>query len=343
MILKHWAALATLTATFCGATAWSQTPPAATAPAKIAFKPQKLPDAPGSTVVSKWKDAKVCCFMLEFDDSCPSQIKTVIPELEKRGLVGTFYIVPNWGQYKGNQTAWTKASASPSVVLANHTFNHGDVTSVEQFNSELKKCNDAINSLFPNVKQPRLISFGQPGGVKWGITDQQINEELPKYNLIARPSFYGPPFHQHSAAEVQAVLDTAINKGVMGHVDFHGVGGDANITPVEWFIPLLDKIVDNKDKVWLTDPISWHKYICERNTATIKVVHNTDQFICLQLTSTVDPALYDQPLTLTTRVPAAWTAAAVTQGKITKKTVAKDGQVQYEAIPGETVVEIHGN
>ena len=47
-------------------------------------------DAPGATTVLKWKDGKKAVFLLMFDDSAPTDVKTVIPELKKRGRTGTF-------------------------------------------------------------------------------------------------------------------------------------------------------------------------------------------------------------------------------------------------------------
>lgn len=41
----------------------------------------------GKTQILKWKDGKKGAFTLAFDDSAPSQLKNVVPELEKRKIV----------------------------------------------------------------------------------------------------------------------------------------------------------------------------------------------------------------------------------------------------------------
>ena len=56
--------------------------------------------------------------MLEFDDSCESHIKNAIPELKKRGMVGTFYINPGNGPYKNKQAAWEKDVPAAGMELA---------------------------------------------------------------------------------------------------------------------------------------------------------------------------------------------------------------------------------
>jgi hypothetical protein len=98
------------------------------------------------------------------------------------------------------------------------------------------------------------------------------------------------------------VVDQAIARGEMGHLDFHGVGGDWIVTPKEAFGALLDKLESCRDQLWITDPISWHKYLTERKGAAVRLLHEDKQRIRLQLSCTADPAFYDLPLTLSTSV-----------------------------------------
>ncbi len=306
----------------------------AATPAPAAQPAADLGGNPGDSVVLKWKNGKRAVFMLEFDDSYPTQIKNVIPELTKREMVGTFYIVAGGGLLKNLKTAWEQAAANPYVVLANHTFTHKGVQNVEELETEVSQAQDAINAYYPGRKNPRLISFGQPGGVPWKVSKEEFKAVLAKHNLINRPHFYGPPFHHKSAAEMIAVVDLALKKGEMGHLDFHGVGGDWHVTPLDWFIALLDKLESERDRLWITDPISWHQYQTERKTAELKTLKSEATEIRLSLSSQADPALYDMPLSLVTRVPADWKACAITQGTVKTRAQAVDGQVRYDAVPG---------
>src|SRR5206468_1014517 len=120
-------------------------------------------EADGSTQVLKWKDAKKAVFMLAFDDSAPSQLKNVVPELEKRRIVGTFYLVTGNSLYANLKSKWETAAKSPYVVVANHTFTHRGATNAEQLDQELAKCNEVLYKIHPERKQPRLLGFGRPG------------------------------------------------------------------------------------------------------------------------------------------------------------------------------------
>ena len=305
-----------------------------------AITPARSEPAPGpdigATKILKWQDGKQAVFMLEFDDSCESHIKNVIPELKKRGLVGTFYINPGNGPFKNKQAAWEKDVPADGMELANHTFTHTGALTLAAFERELALCNAEIDKCFPDRKQPRLISYGPPGvpKEKWGIGTAEIKPALVKFNLIERPSFFGPPFHQKSKAEVLDMVDQTLARGEMGHLDFHGVGGDWHVTPMDWFLALLDKLAARRAQLWITDPISWHKYLTERQAATVQVLAADARQIRLQLSCTADPALYDQPLSLATRVPPGWTACLVTQGAARTNLPAMEGMVRYPAQPG---------
>ncbi len=297
----------------------------------------------GATKIMKWKDGRQAVFMLEFDDSCETDIKNVIPELKKRGMVGTFYINPGNGPFKNKQGAWEKDVAAAGMEMGNHTFTHSHALNVADFESELTLCTDEINKCYPDRKQPRLISYGPPGGIpkeKWLVSKDEVNASLAKLHLIERPSFYGPPIHMKGAAEVMKVVDFALSKGEMGHLDFHGVGGDWLVTPMDWFLPLLDKLDANRDLLWITDPISWHKYLTERKASEVKVLAADARQIRIQLASTTDPALYDSPLTLATRVPQDWKECQVTQGSSSSTAQAVSGIVRYSALPGTEPISL---
>lgn len=290
--------------------------------------------ADGDTRVLKWKDGKKAAFMLAFDDSAPSQLKNVVPELEKRKIVGNFYLVTGNGLYNALKRRWEAAAKSPYVAVANHTFTHKGVNDAAELDPQLAQCNEVLYTLKPQGKKPRLFGFGKPGGVPWKVTPEEQAAALAKHNLCNRPPFAGPPINYKSAEATVAAVDAALAKGEMGHLDFHGVGEDWLVTPVEWFTALLDKLESVRDQLWITDVVSWHQYVTERDSAEIKAVSSDADAITLELTSKADPALYDLPLTLSTKAPAAWENCLVTQGANTKALMVKDGAVQYDALPG---------
>ncbi len=272
--------------------------------------------------------------MIAFDDSAPSQLKNVVPELEKRKIVGNFYLVTGNSLWANLKTKWEAAAKSPYVAVANHTFTHKGATTPEQLDGELAKCNEMLYKLHPERKQPYLLGFGKPGGVPWTVTKEQVAEALLKHHLCDRPPFWGPPMHYKSANELVKAVDTALAKGEMGHADMHGVGGDWLVAPIEWFTALLDKLETSRDQVWVPDVVSWHQYVTERDSAAVKLLQTDKDRIRIELSCKADPALYDLPLTLSTKVPADWKSCVVAQGAKKDTVPVRDGVVQYSAVPG---------
>ena len=300
-------------------------------------------ESAGDTRVARWLDDKACAFSLMFDDSIPSHVKTVVPELAKRGLTGTFYINPATGHYGAHRAAWEKDIPAAGFELANHTMTHKGGPTSASIAGEIKACNEAIHAATPGQPWPRLLSWGQPGGIpkeSWPITADELKAVLQENLLVPRPDFSGrgAAINLRTGADFLAHLDKAIGAGAMECVIFHGVGGEWIATPVPAFLELLDGLVARRDKVWMTGHIPAHQYATERDSAKVEVVENTPAKIQLRLTCAADPALYAHPLTLVTRVPSDWTAGHVVQGTSRVEVKVENGQVRYDAIPGSQTV-----
>ncbi|CAN5342999.1 hypothetical protein BH09VER1_BH09VER1_27680 [soil metagenome] len=289
------------------------------------------------STICKWTDGKEAVFLLEFDDSAPSHLRRAIPEIIKRGLVGTFYINPGNPPYQSLLEEWR--NPGPGIEYANHTHTHIGATSQAQLQEELAPCEAEINRCYPQRKQRRLVSFGRPGGVPWTITPAETKEVLGRFHLVARPPFQGYPFNIKSRAEMLGLIDTALATGEMEHHDFHGVEEDWHTTPMEWYVALLDKLVALRDRIWVTDPISWHQYVIERESARV----TTDWAgadVSVALDCTAEAELYDLPLSIETTVPATWEACEIRQGS--RKTLARvqNGIVKYSAVPNAEAILI---
>lgn len=295
--------------------------------------------ADGDTRIARWKDDKAAAIILMFDDSCVSHVKNVVPELSKRGLTGTFYINPGSGQYGANRQAWEKDIPAAGFELANHTLTHKGGPTSAAVVQEIVDCNLAIRAATPALPWPRLVSWGQPGGVKkemWPISKDELAAALQENHLVPRPDFggRGASIAFKKGADYVAHVDKAIKAGTMECIIYHGVGGDWLAAGMPEFIELADALVARQDAVWVTGHIPAHQYATERDAAQVAVVARDAATISLTLSCTADPAFYDQPLTLVTRVPASWTACTVTQGKRSAEVAVVDGAVRYDALPG---------
>ena len=102
-------------------------------------------------------------------------------------------------------------------------------------------------------------------------------------------------------------------------------------------------IKSKEDKIWVATFQDVTKYIRERMNGRINSSKQGD-IIKVELTHTLDPELYDLPLTLKTYVPSEWRSARVKQGgTIQHVQVRSDGEghfVLYQAVPNVKPVEL---
>jgi len=303
---------------------------------------QQGPSSPGATVVAQWKDNKKGVFLMYFDDSIPSDVRTVVPELQKHRMVATFYVNPGGAAWRVYRQDWEKNIPATGVaVYGNHTMTHQGCKDLINAEQEIGPVNDIIEHAFPSNKK-RLISYGQPGVPpgKWNITPQQLAGLLEKYHLILRPHSNSAVTGCKDANSILALADKAIATGTEQDILFHGVGGDWIVFDTGEFIKVLDGLSQRRDALWITDHISEYQYDTERKTATVQLTAATDHEIQLNLKSDADKNLFDLPLTLITKVPDSWEKCEVGQGDMKKTVAPTGGRLLYDAAPNGGLISI---
>jgi len=320
------------------------------APCRPTTKPSMREDAmhaseaPGTTQVERWKGGRQAAFTMFFDDSMDSQLANAIPALHNRGLKGTFYICPQVRWYRAD--VWEHDAAALEMEYANHTMTHSGVRSLAEAEAEIGGATEYILRVNPPSRTSPLMSYCTPGGLKaeaWTLTAEQMEAFKARYHLVSRPLSAGHIAARDvkTADEMFALVDKALASGGVKHIVFHGVGGDWISVSLAEFEGLLDRLEAVKDRVWVAGHIETHKYATERDTAQVTALEADERRIRLELTCQADATLYDEPLTLTTVVPASWTGCEVRQGDTVTTATPAEGRLRYQAIPncGEIIIE----
>ena len=313
--------------------------------------------ATGDSQVARWKDNRTACFLLMFDDSMPSAFQVAIPELVKRNMIGTFYVNPGKYEWTSNASQWETVIPQKGMVYGNHTWDHGDTTTLAGMDDEIRKAQEKILAVqYPGDTNPHLVSYGQPGVGNWYSYGAELNTVLAKYNLISRPPFDAPHaavYGINTVAPILALADNAITAKSMQYLVIHGLQrrtseGDPDLGFQDYWAfdkdiyrGALDglKIRQDRGDLWITDHISYHKYEAERNASSIAVTSATSTQISLSLTATTG-TLYDLPLTVKTQVPTAWKAAVVVQDSKQVSVPVIAGTIQYDALPNAGSISI---
>jgi hypothetical protein len=311
----------------------------------------------GHTTIAPWLNNRRAACLLLFDDSSPTHARHVMPELQRRSMAATYYIVPGAHWWAEFEAAWRSHPPPAGTELANHTTSHQGVRDVEHAIEELGHCNEVIHTLTPLLPRPRLISFCRPGGLPadgWQITAEQDAGLFERFPLIPRPPAAGhcAGVHLKTADEMLQLLHHAqtpapASPGLaqpaaapLDYFIFHGVGGDWHSLPLPEFIRFLDHLEPLGEQIWITNPIAAHKYQRQRAATPLTLADANLRRIELCLQSELDSNLYDGPLTLITEVPAAWPACRVTQGNATTTVAAHDARLTYNVGPiGQVLIE----
>ena len=185
------------------------------------------------------------------------------------------------------------------MFLGNHTSTHKGVNAPAELHGQAAAANEVIHALTPDQPWPRLVSFAIPGGVPWRVDATGLKEILSAYDLVERPGFQGPPWHYGKIEEAEAYVEKTLAQKTMGHIDFHGVGGDWHVTGLDYFERLLKKLDACRDRMWLCAAIDWHKYVTEAKYAQVKAVKKGEGVYAVSLDlAPLDARLYDHPLTV---------------------------------------------
>jgi hypothetical protein len=310
----------------------------------------------GKPEVMRFRDGKRGTVSLRFDDSMLSQADVAIPHLNKRRLVGTFFVNPALDRYKARREVWEVICPRAGHELANHTMHHLGAKTYEEAEYEIGECSRLIWSLYP--ERSKLLPFARGGGTTWDITDEQMRELTLKHFLFRhRPtrSVCNDPDNEYYNSEdidIRRHAQRAIDERVWVELMFHGIGGEWISCSEETFVSLLDFLVENQGELWVATVGDAWKYeqeyqalsdvsVSEADEAGFRIAIECDDSK-LETYGLPLAELYDRPLTVRVPVPDSWGHFSVVQGADghaagkNREAIEVDGRrvAQFDVLPG---------
>jgi hypothetical protein len=127
---------------------------------------------------------------------------------------------------------------------------------------------------------------------------------------------------------------------------FHGVDDDGGWSPIpsDTLRAMLEHLKQNDAQFWVASFGGAVRYIRERNAVSVAESAGDGGRLTVQVTDTLDDAIFGLPVTLRRPLPPGWPAASVTQGgvPVESRIVDADGSpaVQFDAVPdgGEVAI-----
>jgi peptidoglycan/xylan/chitin deacetylase (PgdA/CDA1 family) len=253
-----------------------------------------------------------------------------------------------------------RREAAKGHEFANHLVSHAHTPGLDEANI-LYEAEKAREDLHEQLGEKHTFSIESA----YGIHDERVGRILiPRFpltrNWIAEsddfmdgimrgdsrnPATSTKPYLQWQRGPVTATpleemngwVNTSLDHGVWLVLVIHGIEKVGyQPLPTEKVRAFFDYLKQRENHLWVATYQDGAKYARERMKSTVKTTRAGDA-IDVSVTHSLDPKLYDLPLTAKTTVPASWTAVQVRQGKesrrVTTQREGTDSYVMYRIVP----------
>ena len=215
-----------------------------------------------------WPENSVA-ISLSYDDSLDSQLDHALPALSHYGLKASFYVLPSSGSFQKRLALWREV-AHAGHELGNHTIKHScsgslenrewvlpsrdlDTQTAEALVSEVRLANAMLHEIDGRNERTFTIPCGDvlAGGKNY--------VELLSADFVAIKgqgvesgfsSLYAPD--GDSGRDLIKYVEEQASQVRLINILFHGVGGDYLSVSSEAHDQLLNYLVENRDRFWVS-------------------------------------------------------------------------------------------
>lgn len=273
--------------------------------------------------VCNWQDNKKAAVVLTFDDWSAGHPAIVVPELKKRGMVGTFYPIISWN----NNWTLIAQAANDGNEIGNHskTHPHLGAYTAAQLDGEIGYADTEINA---KVATQKVSTFDYPFGetsatmitylknMKY-VAARGVQSSAQNYSYNFAPTvddYYKLMVFALTGKESITSYASALNRVISGGglltYLYHSVNSptvtDNNYAAVAQsaFQYQLDTIQSHRNKIWVTTLSNAIKYHREARCASLTQIEApTDEKWVMNLTDTLsDNEVFNHPLSIILRL-----------------------------------------
>ena len=304
---------------------------------------------PAPYEIGTWGGFRPAAVTYTFDDNLTNQYAIAVPMFHQAGFKMTLFTVINyWTTF-----TWSMAQTAAAYgdEIASHTVTHTSLNAVSatQLTNELANSESAINShitnalcvtlAYPNCAVPAnetLVAQYYIGAR--GCSGQLVSSTPADFMNIS--SFVcGSAGSIQNAIQFNSMANSAAATKSWCVYLIHALDGDNGYSPLPSTAlqASVDYMRTNQDKFWVETFGNVVRYIQERNASSVAETADSGNSITLQVTNTLNNAIYNYPITLRRPLPANWPAAAVSQNNqpVTAKlvTVNSTNYVMFDVVP----------
>ncbi len=260
-----------------------------------------------------------------FDDGTRDHYTHAVPMLNEAGFKGTFFVIPgrvspdiaDAERRKNDKRAWgtitwteLKEMAAHGHEIASHTWSHTGFTkqTPEQVEEELIKSRDSIKEHIGTTPLTLAFPFNQ--------ASPENKEATLKYYVAFRSYQFGVGGDKSTVESLNAWADKQVREKKWGVIMAHGIAyGYAAFTDPEILRTHLKYVKTREADIWVDTFANIARYEKERDNAKLTVASSSSGRLIFTLTGTLDPALYNVPLTVVLDIASAKSARALRAGQ----------------------------
>lgn len=296
--------------------------------------------APPTARIAHFDGDRAAAISYTFDDNLRDQYTVAVPMLNEVGFKGTFFViagvtsetVEDAEKKDGQKRAWggitwseLKTMDAQGHEIASHTWTHPNLTKSppEEVDVQFSKAYDAIKTHIG--KPPLTLAF------PFNASTPEIQTAALKYHVAYRAYQLGTGSNS-TVKSLNSWADKLVQEKKWGVTMTHAItNGYAAMSSPEI---LRDhwKYVKSRDReIWVDTFANIARYEKERGDAKLTLSEKAGTLTCV-LTSTLDPQLYDVPLTLVVDAAGATSPHAERAGK-KLPSVLRNGSIYIQAAP----------
>ena len=275
--------------------------------------------------ITPWPENKSGAVSLTFDDGETSQYTLGVPALNARGLKGSFYIITEYAGVPLDAAAWNswRNAAVVGHEIGSHSKTHTDLTQLSpaQLQDEVVGSKVTIDA---QITTQKTRSFVYP----FGYFNSSVMSIVQDNYIAARGvncTLNDEPFEFYNVSgctpddltlDIYALTDAAEQQRKWLVLYFHSLLGAIENGWGSYEIGMFTTYLDylQQKNLWVGTFGSAVKYLKERSSATLSVYSSSSDQMVLSLSDSLDDSIYNQPLTLRSEVPSAWTTVKIEQG-----------------------------
>ena len=302
--------------------------------------------------VGSWQGFRSAAISYTFDDNCSNQLALVVPMFNEFHFSLTLFTVINWSpNWTGLQNA-----VSHGHEVASHTLSHPSLGTLSD-SMQTVELADSKSIIDAHITGQRCMTLAYPNCVvgNTSIVKQYylaargcsgvIESQKPNFMNISSIICGSLGSIKTSADFNSRANSAASSKGWCVYL-LHGIDNDGGYSPLssDTLRASLEYLKANPDKFWVTSFGNVAKYICERNGASISEIQATNDTIAVIESDTLDPVIYNCPLTIRRSLPQGWSSAYVVQNgdTIASQIVQVDSikYLMFDVLPDNGVITL---